>query len=593
MRKSIDQFMWPLQQFFRICVAIDTKMILDEIGMPVQDLQVLLVGMANEDSVRHPTCIEPETGPLRQEHLLQVKGRAVELYNLNPQSQSFDSHRRLHELRQRSLFLYAQADAVREAIEKTGLFSDLTFFVSHSSLINGYDVHTCVGIPTEAIANLPSFKESEVGRFYVGQSLQHEVVRECLFRADSALQQTDPEEQFAFAPISLGNADDIIKTATERFVSGIGWRSAKESSDLSNALRSPGILSALNKIASLTYERDAARGTLAITSRENLEKWLIVKFKEPVGVEESRTMRKLLQMSDGAISVLADPAQAYGLGLSKPAPDVVEVSITGHAKWEASVNGDKFVRVAYGKPTIPHQPIEFEELADIAERIIGDTNTKLIWGIVQAAQGNGQGTTLVVSADPEAESARLSSQGMPIDPDYLEPKLIVRLASVDGAVIIGPDGRCHAFGVILDGIANESGDRARGSRFNSAVRYQNMGETPNSIIIVISDDGTIDLLPRLMPRVHREEVVEVVNEFCRCCDSTPVDSEEFARLYERVELFRFYLNEEQCRMVNEKHEQEMERRLASGGTAVTRRELKIAPRMNESYFWDSQTNLAH
>ena len=92
MRKSIDQFMWPLQQFFRQCVAINTKMILDEIGMPVQDLQVLLVGIASEDSARHATCVEPETGSLRQEHLEQVKDRADELYNLNPQSQSFDSH---------------------------------------------------------------------------------------------------------------------------------------------------------------------------------------------------------------------------------------------------------------------------------------------------------------------------------------------------------------------------------------------------------------------------------------------------------------------------------------------------------------------
>ncbi len=240
MRKLIDQFMWPLQQHFRICVALNIKTILDNIGMPAQGLQVILVGIASEDSTRHATCIEPETGPLRQEHLEQVKDRAVELYNLNPQSQSFDSHPLLHELRQHSLFLHAQADAIREAIEKTKLFSNLTFFVSHSSLINRYEVHTCLGIPTEAIAKLPAFKESEVGRFYAGKSLQHEVIRECLSRADSALRQTDPEEQFAFGSISLGNADDIIKTATERFVAGIGLRGAQESSDLHSTMHSYG-----------------------------------------------------------------------------------------------------------------------------------------------------------------------------------------------------------------------------------------------------------------------------------------------------------------------------------------------------------------
>ena len=91
-----------------------------------------------------------------------------------------------------------------------------------------------------------------------------------------------------------------------------------------------------------------------------------------------------------------------------------------------------------------------------------------------------------------------------------------------------------------------------------------------------------------MWRVHRKEVAEAVNDFCQYCDSTPVDSEEFSRLYERVELLRFYLNEEQCNRVNEKHEQEMNRRFEAGGTRFTGRNLQPDPRMNESYFWDSQ-----
>ena len=60
---------------------------------------------------------------------------------------------------------------------------------------------------------------------------------------------------------------------------------------------------------------------------------------------------------------------------------------------------------------------------------------------------------------------------MPIDPTKLDPVDIARLGLVDGAVLLGPDGRCHAFGVILDGAATDHGDPARGSRYNSAVRY--------------------------------------------------------------------------------------------------------------------------
>ena len=191
---------------------------------------------------------------------------------------------------------------------------------------------------------------------------------------------------------------------------------------------------------------------------------------------------------------------------------------------------------------------------------------------------------IVVSKDPEAETTRLSGEGMPIEHDYLEPEDVIRLGSVDGAVILGLDGRCHTFGVILDEVASEGGDRARGARFNSSVRYQNM-ETAPSPIIVLSDDGTIDLLPRLMPRVHREEVAAAVDAFCQCCESTPVDGERFARLYDRVKRLEFYLNEEQCQRVNECHEQEMNRRVESGENRITERKLQPNPRMDGSYFW--------
>ena len=572
MRDTIDQFIWGFQLHFRVHVEYETKRVLDQLGVISTDTRVVLVGIAAEETANHAICVEPETGPLSAEHLAQVTTRAGELYELDPESKVLYSDPRSREMRHRALFHVARANAITEAIEKSGVFKHLTFFVSASSPINGYEVHTCIGIPKGVMENLPAFEESTVEWVHAGKSLQHEVIRECLHRADMALYLPDPGTGLQI----LGRTEDIITSATERFISGTTWRTSQEPSDL---------FGALNAVASLTYERAGAKGKLTVTTRQNLEKWLTVRFKNPVRLRESRTMRKVLQITDDTMSVLADPTCAYGLGASRIAPDVVEVSITGHATWEASVNGDKFVRVAYGRATIPTQQIEFHELKDIAERTIGNANTRRIWEIVQAVQESGQGATIVVSKDPEAETARLSGEGMPIESDYLEPEEIVRLGSVDGAVILGPDGRCHAFGVILDGVANEGGDRARGSRFNSAVRYQNM-ETAGSMIIVISDDGTIDLLPRLLPRVDKGEVAAAVDAFCEYCDSVPIKADEFERLYERIRRLAFYLNDEQCRRVNEKHEQEMERRTESGGVRITGRNLQPDPRMNASYFCD-------
>lgn len=580
MTKTIDQFMWEFQHWFRFHIQIQIRRVLEELGLAPTDTKVVLVGIATDAGARHAICVEPETGPLLAEHLESVMTRAQEIYQSDPESQWWVKPQLARESVNRRLFRSARADAIVEAIEKSGVFADFSFFASLSSPVNEYEVHTCIGVPKGTIENLPVLREFTVGSYHAAKSLQHQVIEECLYRADKALYIPNAGEGFLGA---LGNSNDIITSAANSFIHGVLWRTAAEPSDL---------FSRLNEIASLTYERDGAKGNLAITKRDNLEKWLTVRLSNPVRLRESRAMRKLLQTSDDTMVVLADQGYAYGLGTSKTAPDVMEVDITGHARWEASVNGAKFIRVAYGNATIPNQPVTFEELEDTAERVIGNTNTKRIWEIIQAAQENGQGATIVVSIAPEAETARLSNDGMVIEPDYLEPETIIKLGSVDGAVVVGPDGRCYAFGVILDGIANENGDRARGARFNSAVRYQNMEEIPNSMIVVISDDGTTDLLPRLMPRVDRAEVAAAVDDFCRCCDSTPVDGEEFARLYDRVKLFRFYLNAEQCRRVNEKYGQEMDRRLASGGAKITGRDLKPDPQMNESYFWDSQSNLA-
>ena len=574
MIREIDQFMWGFQRSFRLRVEINTKSILEQLGMLSSDVKVILVGIATQDDARHAICVEPETGPLEPRHLLNVPARAQELYESDPESQVRISNQRAHGIMHRQLLLSARAKAVSEAVEKAGVFGNLTFFVSQSSHINGYEVHTCICIPKGAIIDLPSFKEDTVGRIPVGKSVQHEVIKECLRRSDKALYVPDPGDGIEM-PI-LGRPQDIITSAAERFIEGTLWRTANQASDL---------FSALNEVSSLTYERSGAKGVLTVTSYENLEKWLTVRFSRPVPLRESRTLRKVLQLSDDTISVLADPTRAYGLGVGKTAPDVLEISMPRHAEWDASVNGEKFLSVRYGKVTIPSQPIEQGELIDLAERTIGDANTKLIWDIVKTAQETGQGTTILVARNPETETDRLGGEGMPIEPDYLEPQEVVRLGSVDGAVIIGPDGRCHAFGVILDGVADQTGDRARGSRFNSAVRYQNAG-TARSMIIVISDDGTINLLPQLMPRVYRSEVATAVNALCEYGQSSQADGEDFEELYERVKGLEFYLNEEQCNRVNHKHEQEMECRLETGGTRFFRRNLEPNSSMDDSYFRD-------
>ena len=110
-----------------------------------REVKVLLIGLASREDLPHEICIEPEGGPLIEEDLRSIEERTEEIYREDPESDLFHSVARIHEDRVRRLFLRSRAKAIGEAIEQSGKFDGLNFFVSDSAPIAGYEVHTCVG----------------------------------------------------------------------------------------------------------------------------------------------------------------------------------------------------------------------------------------------------------------------------------------------------------------------------------------------------------------------------------------------------------------------------------------------------------------
>ena len=571
MSDFIDQFMWGYQRAFRGGARLRVEQALEKIGLET-NVTVFLVGFATDPQLRHQICIEPEHGQLSVSNLAGVRERADTLYRSDPDSQLLITDQRSHELRQLGLFLSARSRAVSEAIDASGLFNGLSFFVSRSAPINGYDVHTCVGVPTDLLDALPKFDGAVFDRIYVGRSLQHEVIEECLDAFDKEIYAPDPGRNLLFDLVD----EHLVTTAARRFVGGMAYRASGMPADLFDIV---------NEFCSLTYERGGATGHLVISNIDTLRPYLRITFQKPVPLNDARSMRKILELTDGETSVLADCRYAYGLGAAFSDVNTVEVSVTGHARWELSMDGQTYVRVGYGRATLPKRPILRRDLEDTIRRVVGNAQFGRIWQVIGSVQETGHGATIVVSANPRRETERLSSQSLPIVPAFLDPNQIARLAGVDGAILIGPDSRCHAFGVILDGVAGDQGDRARGSRFNSSVRYhQTNKETAPSVIVVISDDGIVDLIPSLEPQLSRGVVESAVENFCVYSDTDHPDAETWSRLSDGVDRLAFYLNEEQCERVNESYEKEMNRRLAEGGLAISRTRLKPDPRMNDSYF---------
>jgi hypothetical protein len=100
-----------------------------------------------------------------------------------------------------------------------------------------------------------------------------------------------------------------------------------------------------------------------------------------------------------------------------------------------------------------------------------------------------------IAADAAAEAARLNSQCTKVKPFALTPAVMEQITSLDGSVVIDPDGVCHAMGAILDGSVSARGNRVRGGRYNSALMYVDSCPFP-SLIVVVSQDGMINLVYR-------------------------------------------------------------------------------------------------
>ena len=66
------------------------------------------------------------------------------------------------------------------------------------------------------------------------------------------------------------------------------------------------------------------------------------------------------------------------------------------------------------------------------------------------------------------------------------------LSKVDGALHIGFNGYLHRFACLLDGKNITGENRARGARFNSALRFT--ADHENLIVVVVSSDRPVSII---------------------------------------------------------------------------------------------------
>ena len=306
------------------------------------------------------------------------------------------------------------------------------------------------------------------------------------------------------------NASKIAREAAVKILADRFYDNARD-------LRGEELYETLCLLSCAPYEKNQNRGRIGIFNPSIGKNKAFVKFENPINICKinSRVIRKLLELSDRRNTILvAENGEIIGVYSTNGKYAGTGVLFRGYGKWD--LFSDKVGSIIVFDSVmvkLANQALEQRVKDGFSIARIKKYDVAKILRIIKYAGKQLHGTTIIVTADAMQESIRLSkvNRAIRINPILVDEKTILSLSAIDGAMIIDTNGICYAIGAILDGVAEKSGNIARGARYNSAITYVDYESVKNnrSVAIIVSSDDTIDIYPK--DRFLREPI-EVIDK---------------------------------------------------------------------------------
>lgn len=548
MSHTIDLFMWGFQHHFQIGVKVRAESLFDSLD-PKLSPRVLLVGILQEDTDdRHAICIDPEDGEIGLDDLQNLPTHIEEAREQDPENEIIQSHPVAEENRKQRVYRNSVSTGVANALNESR--SKRRFFASYPQLVNGYLVTTLLHFNREAYDSHRSLsKDQYLDRFNVPTSLLDAATTVFLNECSRALRDPEPGN----GPPFDRPADEMIREAGRSFMQNPENR-------LGEPVENPRLFDRFCDLSSLQYEGQEGKGKILLSSQSCDGIEIRLSFEEQVRFSDTRATRKLLEMASETLDLLATPAGLHGLGslgnYDPVSESVFEIVFVKQNAWEFRHAGEPYMHVDEGMPSLPQDPLDHETFASTVRRVFSnerEVDIDKLWTAAESARGQDHGTLLVISSDAESEAKRLSGQSTLIEPVQLTQEVVSAITAIDGAVLADPSGTCYSVGVILDGLATERGNPGRGARYNSALRYvmtTNEQFGHDTLALVVSEDGMIDILPDLRPQICESELedrIETLRDLSR--ESNPSRT-IFLRVMDWIKEHSFYLSDEKCEEIN-------------------------------------------
>jgi hypothetical protein len=222
------------------------------------------------------------------------------------------------------------------------------------------------------------------------------------------------------------------------------------------------------------------------------------KADEQPQLDHFKHVRKLLQaVTQSNRKLISDGMKILGIS-DGPLPDFCLIADFHGRIGFLQINNDGVCSFADGRySSTTHQAKLFEvEEALIDYKLDTSTRTQLfqiVSTLVHNAENKKHGCTLVLDLNPKP--VHISGQPLYRPMDLRQPNLLelaCALSKVDGALHIGGDCGLHGFACLLDGHTIHGEDRARGARYNSALRFST--EHTNTLLIVVSADRPVSVI---------------------------------------------------------------------------------------------------
>ena len=360
-------------------------------------------------------------------------------------------------------------------------------------LIGRYFMTTVLRLQRKPLRAYPSLRPH---RFYTdGRPLASSLLVAAMYRFNEecvkALSEPEPGASIFVRP---REGEELLRAAGKTFLD-----TPAQALGLDPATTK--LFATCNTISSLRYEGAEGVGKLLLARRGHPNLQEVFALTCPTELTDYRAVRKLLEMTTPDVHLLADGTSVYALGrqvghYDAERENLFAISFVTHYAWELQHASHVLMRSHYGLPGLPRTRVSRTTFRRALKRTFALTEAakvERLWDVVLEASRQKHGTLLVITTEALAEADRLKLQCTLIEPVPLTPLITRLVTSIDGAVLLDPEGFCYSIGVILDGRASGRGDGARGARYNSALRYIESSDYP-CLAVVVSEDGLVDVI---------------------------------------------------------------------------------------------------